>query len=296
MRVTSSMLVKNFLNNLNTNLRRMEKYQNKLTTGREINVPSDDPVAASLSMRLRSELTTTEQYKANVNNSLSWLENTETSLINIGKALDRIRVITEYGANGTLSNDDREKLAAEVSELKNHLLQEANSTYTGRYIFAGYKTKAPAYIKGPDGTVTYQGDSGKIEYQVGEGAKLQVNYTGPQVFGQPYDLFQVVDSVYQDLVSGDTQVLSEQRLKELDEVIGNVLKCRAEIGAKVNRLEKTLSAYDDSTINLTKLLSETEDVDIAQIVMDLSMEENVYRVALASGARIIQPSLLDFLR
>lgn len=296
MRITNRMLVDNFLNNLNANLRRMEKYQYKLTTGREINVPSDDPVAASLSMRLRSELTSLEQYRANVENSLSWLENTETTLINVGDALVRVRELAEYGANGTLTDDDRSKIAAEVAQLKDHLVQEANATYAGRYIFAGYKTLSAPYAVGADGSVTYSGDGGKIEYQVGEGAKLQVNLTGSEVFGQPRDLFGVLDEVYKNLIEGDTAALSGSRLGELDDAIANVLKCRAEIGAKVNRLEKTLSAYDDRVINFTKLLSETEDADIAEVVMNLSMQENVYRAALASGARIIQPSLVDFLR
>ncbi len=292
MRVTNKLLIDNFLRNLNYNLRRMKEAQYKLSSGHQIEVASDDPVGASMIMKLKSDLADLNQYKKNIEDARSWLEYTETALINVGNALGRLREIVIYGANDTLSNSDRYALAEEVKELKDHVIQEANASYAGRYIFGGYKTDNPPY----DSSAVYNGDNGEIKYEVSPGNRLRVNLTGDEVFNSPYNLFQVIDDIYNNLMSGDTSALSQNRLSELDECIDNILRCRAQIGAKVKRIEDAMKAYEADEINLTKLLAQSEDADLAQVVMDLTNQENVYRAALATGARIIQPSLADFLR
>jgi len=292
LRVTNKLLIDNFLRNLNYNLRRMKEAQYKLSSGHQIEVASDDPVGASMIMKLKSDLADLNQYKKNIEDARSWLEYTETALINVGNALGRLREIVIYGANDTLSNSDRYALAEEVKELKDHVIQEANASYAGRYIFGGYKTDNPPY----DSSAVYNGDNGEIKYEVSPGNRLRVNLTGDEVFNSPYNLFQVIDDIYNNLMSGDTSALSQNRLSELDECIDNILRCRAQIGAKVKRIEDAMKAYEADEINLTKLLAQSEDADLAQVVMDLTNQENVYRAALATGARIIQPSLADFLR
>jgi len=292
LRVTNKLLIDNFLRNLNNNLRRMKEAQYKLSSGHQIEVASDDPVGASMIMKLKSDLADLKQYKKNIEDARSWLEYTETALANVESALGRLREIVIYGANGTLSDSDRYALAEEVKELKDHIIQEANASYAGRYIFGGYKTDNPPY----DSSAGYNGDNGEIKYEVSPGNRLKVNLTGDEVFNSTYNLFQVIDDIYNDLMSGDTSALSGKRLSELDDCMDNILRCRAQIGAKVKRIEDTMKAYEADEINLTKLLAQSEDADLAQVVMDLTNQENVYRAALATGARIIQPSLADFLR
>ncbi|AOT70028.1 flagellar hook-associated protein FlgL [Geosporobacter ferrireducens] len=85
-------------------------------------------------------------------------------------------------------------------------------------------------------------------------------------------------------------------LDDLDKNLENILGKLSGIGAKTNRLELDQSRLEDTIINLKKLLSKAEDVDMAETIMNFKMEENVYRSALSVGARIIQPTLLDFLR
>ena len=75
-----------------------------------------------------------------------------------------------------------------------------------------------------------------------------------------------------------------------------VLSSRAEVGAKLNRIELAEERLKDLEINLNKLLSNVQDIDVAEKIMDLKSEENAYRIALAVGARIIQPTLVDFLK
>ena len=83
---------------------------------------------------------------------------------------------------------------------------------------------------------------------------------------------------------------------QLDDHINNILSLRAEMGAKYNRLEAAKLKNEEETLNMTELLSKTEDVDIAEKAMEYAMMSAVYQASLAMGARILQPTLLDFLR
>ena len=85
-------------------------------------------------------------------------------------------------------------------------------------------------------------------------------------------------------------------LADLDDELGNLLRVRAGLGARMNRVELTANRLEDDNVNFTKLMSKNEDVDIAESIMRLQNEENVYRASLATGARVIQPSLVDFLK
>src|SRR5690554_3639497 len=104
-RVTQSMMNSQLLRNLNLNTNRMNVMQDQIATGKRINKPSDDPVGISYAMRYRSELASNEQYQGNVDSAISWLENTDTTLGQVGDALHRLRELTVKAANGTNPED-----------------------------------------------------------------------------------------------------------------------------------------------------------------------------------------------
>ncbi|MCG0275605.1 MAG: flagellar hook-associated protein FlgL [Thermosediminibacteraceae bacterium] len=293
MRVTQGMLTEAFIRTLSQNLKRLGKKQDMLASGKKVRLPSDDPVSATLAMRLRDTLYSIEQYTKNVEDAITWLKSTEIALANTGEILQRIRELTVYAANGTLTAQDRQMVLDEVTQLKLQLLQEANSSHNKKYLFNGYRTdQAPFYID-TDGKIKPSVTTSEtVEYNIGRSNSIQVNVMGVDVFT---DIFQTVESIEQDLQGNDSTSLSG-RLDELDKAIDTVLKYRSQIGARINRLEITKTKLEYNNIDYTELLSRTEDVDVAKLIMDLKMEENVYRASLAVGARIIQPTLVDFLR
>ncbi|HHW03170.1 MAG TPA: flagellar hook-associated protein FlgL [Thermoanaerobacterales bacterium] len=294
MRITQGMITEAFMRNLSYNLKNLNDKENMLSSGKRIRRPSDDPVSAVLAMRIRNTLSGIEQYNKNVNDALTWLENTESALANAGDILQRIRELTVNAANGTLTPQDRQTILDEVSQLKLQLLQEANTSYNNRYLFGGYATdQKPFYIDSSTGKITANASAaGTFKYNLGMNNDIEVNVLGTDVFK---DLFATVESIEADLQANDAAALSS-RLADLDSAIDTVLKYRSQIGAKSNRLDATKTRLDSNEVDYTDLLSKTEDVDIAKTIMDLKMDENVYRASLAVGARIIQPTLVDFLR
>ena len=140
MRVTNNMLVNNMVYNLNQNLKKLEKLQYQLATGKKFRVPSDDPIGASKSLKFNTDISKLEQYERNVKDALSWMSDTEAALGEIGEVLKRAKELTVDAANGTKTTEDLHKIKEEIDQLKEHLIQIANTTYAGRHVFSGYKT------------------------------------------------------------------------------------------------------------------------------------------------------------
>lgn len=305
MRVTNRMLINNMINNIGGNLRRMEKYQNRLSTGKKINVPSDDPVVAARALKLRTDVSRLEQYDRNVKDALSWMEITESSLANITDILHRARVLAVQGANGTTTPEDTQKIEEEVKQLKHQLIQVANSTYSGRYIFSGFKTDQKLLNEDGSFAIEVINDVEKIVYEVDIGDDIRINLTGGDVFNNGGDataldpnsplMIELFNQFIAALNVGDHSTVGGL-LDDIDEHMDNITRVRADVGARYNRLELTENRLSKNIYNFTKLMSENEDIDQAENIMLLKSEENVYQASLAGGARIIQPSLMDFLR
>lgn len=134
LRVTQGMLNTQLLRNLNTNLSRMDKLQDQLSTGRRINKPSDDPVGISFSMRYRSELDTNDQYQRNVDATVSFLDYTDTMLDQTGSVLQRARELAVSAANGTNSEDSLSAMKTEIDQLYGQLTNIGNSQFNGKFV------------------------------------------------------------------------------------------------------------------------------------------------------------------
>lgn len=305
MRITNNMLINNMINYIGNNLTRMDKFQNQLATGKKISVPSDDPVVAARALKLRTDVAEVDQYQRNVKDAQSWMEITEDSLAKIGDVLQKVRELTVQGANGTLTQSDTQKINEEVKQLRTQLIHLGNSTYAGRYIFSGYKTDQKLLDETTGMFVIDVLNTENIKYEIGIGDDININVTGGDLFNAggiadstsptPGKLISDFDQLVTAFDNGDHTAIGNM-LTELDNDMDNVLRIRADIGARTNRVELTSNRLDSDTISFTKLMSQNEDVDMAETIMNLQNEENVYRASLSGGARVIQPSLIDFLR
>lgn len=299
-RVTQGMLNQNMLYDLQRTNRSMEKYQQQISSGKKISRPSDDPVTAVRGMFYRSSLNEIDQYKRNADDGLSWMNTTDSALDEVTSVLQRVRELTVQGLNGTNDPSAKDAIAQEIDQLKQHLGEVANSQIGGKYLFAGTDGKNPPYrpdAADPNSSATFRNNNQeKLELHVGQTNSVQINVRGTDVFNNDGagGIFKVLSDIVSDFQSSGTS--SKDHLAELDSQMDNVLKERADLGARMNRMELSISRLDGLEVSTTSLLSNEEDIDIAKVMIDLKTEENVQRAALSIGARIIQPSLVDFLR
>lgn len=309
MRITNNMLINNIMTHLSSNLNRTMKYQNQLATGKKISMPSDDPIVASRALKLRTDVAEIQQYSRNMDDALSWMEITEATMNQINDVLQRFREITVQASNGSNTPDDLKKIGAEAGELITQVIQLANTSYAGRYIFSGFKTDKP--LLKSDGTFNVNVAKDEfIQFEIGIGDRINVNVPGSDLFNRANDAAEDGDCLListlvnikkaingEELDPGENQHEKiSNLLGELDLEIENLLRVRAGLGARMNRVELTGNRLDEDYVSFTKLMSLNEDVDMAEAIMNLFNEQNVYQASLSTTARVIQPSLVDYLK
>lgn len=157
MRITNSMISGGMLLNMNRNLTGVNNYYTQLSTGKRIQVPSDDPISSSRALKFRTNVAETEQYMKNVSQGLSWMEVTEAAFTNVNNIMFSIRELSARGASDTLTYEDREKILKEISQLTDQIGLEMNATYGGRYVFSGYRTDQPPVIAEDDKDLSFTG-------------------------------------------------------------------------------------------------------------------------------------------
>jgi flagellar hook-associated protein 3 FlgL len=294
------MLNQNLLFNLSRSNSRMEKLQEQVSSGKKVNKPSDDPVTAVRGMHYRSSLNEIEQYKRNADEGISWMSTTDEALSEVTSVLQRVRELTVQGLNGTNDQSARTAIAEEINQLKEHLGEISNSQMAGRYVFAGTDVKTPPFrgdATVPNSAKEFRNNNDlKLELQVGQNNNVQINVLGKNIFNNDGNggIFKVLSDIVSDFNS--STVSTNDHLAELDSQMDHLLGERSELGARMNRMELSISRLDGLEVSTTSLLSKEEDVDISRVIIDLKAQENVQRAALSVGAKIIQPSLVDFLR
>lgn len=303
MRITNRMLISNVLTNINNNLKVMSNTQKQMSSGKRVNRPSDDPIVVARVLSFKSALDSMEQYDKNMQDARGWVDASESALSMATETLQRARELAVYGANGTLPKESMQALAHEIDQLIDELVQTANTSYGGRFLFGGSQTtKAPferiADEKDLDYPVRYIGNDANLDWEIAPQVTITVNENGQRVFMEAVgnkSVFEVLASLKTALESAQHDQVANT-LGELDQAIDHLLNIRASLGARSNRLQMSQDRLFNSKISLTETMSKLEDIDLAEAVMNYKNQENVYQAALATAAMVLQPTLIDYLR
>lgn len=358
------MLTNNTLRYISQGYDRLGRLQEQLASQKKISRASQDPVVAMKGMRYRTEVTEVEQFKRNLNEVYSWMDNADSALDKVTSALHRIRELVVQASNDTYEETQRANIAKEVQQITEHIASLANTKVNDKYIFNGTNTiNAPVDLEGinlsfdefdnttpqnfvmnynnrqfvfdqttgafvngndritvtaPDNTIMYEQNGGApvelqhedvilsrrnaissnpqdVRIEVMKGIHMPVNIRPQNVFSaEMFGELAQLTNLLNDATTESKDISSF--LEKLDTQINNVVSERAELGARVNRIEMIEQRVMEQEVVARKTLSENEDADAELVIMELITQESVHRAALAAGARIIQPSLLDFLR
>lgn len=294
-RVTNTTQMRAAQANLQASAQRLAQLQEQSSSLKTMSRASDDPARAGNAMAVRAEQRATAQYTRNADNADGWLTTLDNALGSSTNILNKVRDLTVQGSNaGTMSTAAKEAIAVQIDGLREDLLKEANSTYLGRTVFAGNSLSGTAF----DSTGVYtSGTTGaaSVERRVGADSTVRVDANGGDVFGTgTASVFALLDSISLAL-RADPAVSVSAYLADLDKNITTVIGARADVGARQARIETAAASLVSQKGTLEAQRVQLEDVDLATVILDLKLQEVAYQSALAVTARVIQPTLMDFL-
>lgn len=296
MRVTGSMqniqLLRN-IRNINTS---MTNGQQQLATGQRISKPSDDPVGVGYQMRYDTDLARSDEFMTNAETGTEILKTMDSLLQQASDILKRARTLALQASNGTVDAQQRKVVSSEIKQLKEQMVTVGNSTFNGRYLFNGQKTdQAPYTSAGAAGDTT---DSGLFYLNVSPSVKVPVSITGEVVFGNAgaaNNVFKILDDLAKALDDNVVTGITDS-LTKIDASVDHITISWAEVGARMNRFDLMENRIAGEQVSLKEQRANVANVDFATAITDLKTKENVLQAALSTGARVMQTSLLDFLR
>ncbi len=288
-RITYSTTATTALRGLQGSLGRVQNLQEQLSSGKRLFRPSDDPVATASSMRMRSAKQADEQYQRNSDQALGRLAVTDSTLMAISDRVRAVRDLMVASNNGALNSDGRTALAGQITSVREEIMSLYNATYLDRPVFGGTVTGQQAV---DPSSGAYLGNDAGIEVRISADATLRIDVAGSDAAANvlPAALAAVAASV------GGAGGASSADFAAIDSAFSTVQRALGDVGARTQRLENTRDTVESHRLDLVSRISENEDVDLPETIMNLQAQQVGYQAALSSTARVLQTSLLDFLR
>jgi flagellar hook-associated protein 3 FlgL len=287
MRVASKSIYDAARFNLANIQEQLYKANQVVATGKRITAISDDPVGLTQSLHVQSAISNLEQLGRNISMGKTWLAASESSLSQVQDIISDARALCVQMVNGTIDLSQQASAATIVQNHIDEIVSLGNTEANGQYVFAGWKTDTVPF--GQDGT--YYGDNNAFTIKIGNDTTIEIGADGEAIF---QDLFTTLSDLKDALEGNDVEGI-RAAMTSLDIDHDRITTKIPDIGSKVLRVETNERIFQDVTVSNTQRLSEIEDADMAAAIIDLESREVVYKAALASSARIMQLSLVDFL-
>ena len=292
MRVTQGMIYDSANQSIAGTLSQLQKASEKVSSQKQLNRPSDNPADARSAVQLHDTLSELNQFLRNIDVASSKVDAQDTALGSAGDLLQRANELAIEGANGTLDASQRQAIGAEVSQLTEAMAQDAGAKVNDEYVFSGFRVDRPPYtVTGPGTVSAYQGDHGVSVARVGAGSTMQISVSGDSVFQPALD---ALNQLKTDLAAGNP--VQPGTITQIQGALDSMLATRAQIGARANRLDQTKSSQQALVTSNQALLSQLEDADMPSAITELTKRQTTYQATLAVTAKVIQTSLLDYLR
>lgn len=322
-RMTTSMMAGTTLATIQRNFNRLADVNKQLSSGKRMSFASDDPASSVSSMRLRKELAATEQFKRNISDANSWLATSDAAMQSVADRYTEARTLLINSIDGALGDKSQGALAAQLRKIAESIMSQANSTYLGRTVFAGNSDKGLVFKTGQnaDGDTLFLAaekdeiTAKSVDRRIDADTTVQANVDGNELFGTgtiKWDgntlktdnnpsVMNLLIAAAQILESpagpaGENRQKIESIQKELGERFAKLQEAQSAVGA---RHKQVLEAQNSVVFDLQQVkgqISDVEDIDIQKVTIDMSLASMAYQASLSSTQRVVQPTLLDYLR
>jgi flagellar hook-associated protein 3 FlgL len=303
MRVTQNITTSNFISYINKHAENLLKTQQQIASQKRINKSSDDPIGMGQVLGYRTNLALTDQYQENIQQGKTRLEFNEVTLDLVSDLVKTARGLAENYSGSNLSAAERQSAALQVKDLYDQVMQMANSKFNGNYIFSGHATNTAPFSRDANYNATYNGDDGELRIMVSDNVEVNIFADGRNIFQDAAnggvnifdELKNLIDGLENpDPVAGSAQI--EATVNVLQDGRNQINSRRSEYAPVLYRLQATDEYMTNLRPKVEEAMASLEQADITKAVVELQNLELAYETTIATAARIIQPSLLDFLR
>jgi len=293
MRVTQKMVMDDLVKSLSNINSRIASLEEKASSGKRINKPSDDPAAYYKTLDINSAKNSITQFETNLSSGKNWLSSTDSALGSVYDLLVRAKEITLANSNDTVSANERKNAAQEVSGIFEQVVQTGNTQVGSSFIFGGTEILSEPF----DSNGEYNGNQANIEIEIDKNKRMVINCNGKDVFKKDggEDIFNILNDLKTGLENND-KVTIQAQIDKLDSAMDQISDYRANVGAKINHIDNTSVWFQDSKSRLDVLLSDNQDADMTEVITDLAREQTALQATLSSAAKVISYSLVDFLK
>ena len=298
MRITQNMMSSIFIRSMQKQAEGLLQRQEQLATQKRINRPSDDPIGIGRVLNGRSMLATIDQYTENIRQGKTRLEMTDQTLAMVGDLVKQARRIAEEKSGAEISASEREFAAGQVKEIYDQILQLANTTHGGRYMFSGDLTDTAPFTRDDQYTASYNGDSGSFRIPIAEQTEVGIDADGQNYFMNAdggADIFAALKGLIDGLEGNDMDEI-EAAVDPLQDAEAQIMNKRSEFGPKLYRFQATEEHWTAFKTRIQDAVGRDEDVDVVQVALELNNLKTAYETSMAAAAKILQQSLVNFLR
>ena len=276
---------------------RVDAAQQRISTGKQLNQPSDDPTGTSQTLNFRKRIANLDQFNKTMDQAKGFMSTSETALDSVTLLIRQARSLAVQAASDTITAESRAGIANQIQNIMTQVGNLGNSNYGSRYVFGGQRTQTAPFLNSGD-SYDYQGGTplngdGNLTLDVGQGEEMVINVTGDKVFPAILD---TLKDLRDHVSTGNVQLTSREDLEHLDKQLGNLLNVRADIGSKLQRIEQTKSRNEGLKLSFTEFVSKIEDADLPKSITELQTAQLGYQAALQATASGFKTSLLDYIR
>lgn len=293
MRISTAYQFETYSSDMRKAQERLAIAGRQVSSGKRLERPSDDPLGTARVLSMRSYRAATEQYAKNLHVAKGTLGYTEEALGSLHEGIKRAYTLAVQGANGATDQTGRNAMAQEIKEIQDRLLQIANTRGpSGQYIFAGQSNNTMPYTVAGNALV-FAGDSNPVVVEAGPNETMQVNSLGEPMFS---NIYSQLETLKNDLLGGNVGAISGVGINDMQAAMTTVNAERGQVGAKLRQVEEYTQQYTRRVDDLTKGISDIEDVDIAQALTSYQLAQTAYEASLRVASQGFRLSLMDFIQ
>lgn len=303
MRIATNNSYTDFLKNMATTETKLHYTMGQLSSFKEVSKSSEDPLLISKIMNLNVAIDRNKTQNLEIKDAISWSNTQDGILASVSDLMLRIKTLIQSSANTTSAAAEMEANKNEIQQNIEAIVEALNTNFDGRYLFAGDKTTEPPFsvVKNAQGEtygIAYNGSDVNLPREISDGVTVNLVTDGNQLMGKNgaenlNDFFnQVIDS----FDNSNRDAMANELLGKADNFRDNFVNVRTKVGSIYNRLKSAQDRNETEKLNLKESLSNRQDVDVAEKYMQFQNEMLAYNATMSMGTKIMQTSILDYVR